>query len=93
LNAISFPGFRFTGSHGKPDITPAFRDSIAKVAALPCDIMITVHPDFSGVFERAAKAAKGEGAKAFVDPEACRAYANDALQLLEKRVGDERAGG
>ncbi len=93
LNAISFPGFRFTGGHGKPDITPAFRASIAKVAALPCDIIITVHPDLSDVFGRAAKAANGGGAKAFVDPEACRSYARDALQTLEKRVSDERAGG
>lgn len=93
LNAISYPGFRFTGSQGKPDIVPAFRESIAKVAALPCDILITVHPDFSNVLERAKKATKGAGAKAFIDPGACRAYAKEALQLLERRVGEERSGG
>lgn len=92
LSANSSPGFRFTGGHGMPDITPEFRDSIARVAALPCDIIITVHPDVSGVLERAARAANGGGANAFVDPGACRAYANDALQSLEKRVSDEGAG-
>jgi len=91
LSAVIFPGFRFTGGHGKPDITPLFRKSIAKVAALPCDILITVHPEFSDVFERAKKAANGGGANAFVDPGACRSYANDALQSLEKRVDSERA--
>jgi metallo-beta-lactamase class B len=92
LNAISFPGFRFTGGHGKPDLTPTFRASIAKVAALPCDILITVHPDMSHVFERAAKTAKGH-LKAFIDQGACRAYAAAALRTLNKRAAKERAGG
>lgn len=92
LNAISSPGFRFTGGHGKSNLVPGFRASIAKVAALPCDILITVHPDFSNVLERAEQAANGAGAKAFVDQGACRAYADDALQLLEKRVSEERVG-
>lgn len=91
LNAISHPGFRFTGGHGKPDIVPAFRASIAKVAALPCDILISVHPDMTEVHERAAKAAKGD-ARAFIDPGACRAYADEALQKLEKRVMEEKGG-
>ncbi len=91
LNAISSPGFRFLGGHGKPDIVPAFRDSIAKVAALPCDILVSVHPDMTDVLERAAKAAQGD-ARAFIDAHACRAYADAALAQLEKRVREERAG-
>ena len=91
LNAVGFPGFRFSGGHGKPDLTPVFRASIAKVATLPCDILVTVHPEFSDVFERAARAAGGAGAKAFVDLGACRAYADEALQALEKQVKAEQA--
>lgn len=91
LNAISHPGFRFSGGHGRPDIGPAFRASIAKVALLPCDILISVHPDMTDVHERAAKAAKGD-INAFIDPHACRVYADEALQKLEKRVSEENAG-
>ncbi len=83
LNALSFPGFRFTGGHGKPDITSTFRDSINKVVELPCDILITVHPGSSDLFRRAAMGS-------FVDSKACRVYANDAMQTLEQRVRDER---
>lgn len=89
LNAMSYPGFRFTGGHGKPDISATFRHSIATVAALPCDILITVHPGFSEIFERAARASSGEGLPAFVDTTACRRYADDALHTLEARLAEE----
>jgi len=46
LNPVSAPGFRFSGDGKAPDIVPAFRQSIAKVAALPCDLLIAVHPAF-----------------------------------------------
>jgi metallo-beta-lactamase class B len=47
LNPVSAPGFRFTGGKSHPDIVPQFRRSIEKVAALPCDILMTVHPSFA----------------------------------------------
>lgn len=47
LNAVSAPEFRFSGGNGRPNIVPEFRRSIEKVAALPCDILITVHPSFA----------------------------------------------
>ena len=47
LNAVSAPGFRFSGDQKHPGIVEAFRRSIAKVAALPCDVLLTVHPAFA----------------------------------------------
>ena len=47
LNAVSAPGFRFSGDRTHPDLVPSFRRSIDKVAALPCDILLTVHPAFA----------------------------------------------
>jgi metallo-beta-lactamase class B len=47
LNTVSAPGFRFTGDATRPGIVAEFRRSIAKVAALPCDVLITVHPWFA----------------------------------------------
>lgn len=43
LNAISAPGFRFTGEAGRVD---AFRRSIATVRDLPCDVLLGVHPAY-----------------------------------------------
>lgn len=47
LTPVSAPGFRFTGGGKQPDIVPQFRRTIAKVAALPCDILLAPHPSFA----------------------------------------------
>ena len=46
LNPVSAPSFRFTGDGKSPSRIEEFRRSIAKVAALPCDVLIAVHPQF-----------------------------------------------
>ncbi len=47
LNAVSAPGFRFSGDQKHPGTVQEFRRSIAKVAAFPCDVLLTVHPAFA----------------------------------------------
>ena len=44
LTPVSAPTFRFTGGSTHPSRIDQFRRSIAKVADLPCDILVTVHP-------------------------------------------------
>jgi len=80
LTAVSAPGFRFTG----------FRASIAKVAALPCDIVVAVHPAFTNLASKLKQRAGKPAADPFIDPQGCRAYAADALKRLEARVAEER---
>src|SRR5690348_8685530 len=50
LSAVSAPAFRFSAH---PRYLAAFRRSIATVAALPCDVLLTPHPDASGFWKRA----------------------------------------
>lgn len=47
LNAVSAPAFRFSGDAKTPSRIEAFRKSIATVRALPCDVLMTVHPAFA----------------------------------------------
>lgn len=76
LNAVAAPGFRF-GDH--PDVVAGLRRSADTVAALPCDVLLSVHPEQSGLFDRA-------DAGSFVDPEACRAYAQRARERLDEKL-------
>ena len=85
LNAISAPGFKYSND---PPRVAAFRKSLATVASLPCDVMISVHPEFSRVFEKLARRAGGD-ADAMVDPHACRDYAQSATDLLARRLAQE----
>ena len=49
LNAVSAPGFRYSSD---PARVAALRKSIAVVAALPCDVVVSVHPEFTAHGEK-----------------------------------------
>ena len=70
----------------------SLRNSIAKVRALPCDAIISVHPDASDVLDKAAANARDPSKNAFLDPNSCRAYADDYEQNLDARLQEERGG-
>jgi len=91
LNAISAPGFRFSGGKNQPDITKTFKASIEKVANLPCDILLTVHPELSSILDKAEDFQSNLSENPFIDPQACRKYAENATQRLEQRLAEERA--
>jgi len=91
LTAVSGPGFRFTGDDTHPSIVETFRTSIATVANLPCDILVSTHPEFSNLFEKLGRREKGVDPEALVDERACRDYAAAATETLDKRVAKERS--
>jgi len=90
LNPVVAPGFRFTGDAVHPSIEGSFRRSIETVAGLPCDIMLAVHPGYSGMEEKLRRRKEQPGSEPFVDPGACRAYAAEATKRLDQRVADEK---
>ncbi len=85
LTSPSAPGFKY----GKRLIE--FRDSIRKVAALPCDIVLSPHPSFTQVDQKLQRRAErnGNGPDPFIDPNGCKAYAADGLKRLEARIAQE----
>lgn len=62
--------------------------SIATVAALDCDVLVSAHPEFSGLWEKKARQAE-LGNAAFVDRNSCRDYAALARAMLEKTLAAE----
>ena len=90
LNAVSLPGFRFSGDATHPSRVESFRQSIAKVAALPCDVLLSVHPEFVQIPQKLAVRAKQPQTNPFVDANACREYAAAASSSLDRRITDER---
>ena len=92
LNPYASGDFRYLGKgvgKGKtPDISASFEASIAKVSALPCDIIIPVHPGTTDVLGKAAR--RSGTSNPLIDANACRAYAAEAGGLLAKRLAKER---
>jgi len=89
LNAVAGPGFKYSSD---PARVAAFRASIAAVGALPCDIIVSVHPDFTDVAGKLARLARGE-ADAFVNPQGCREYAASSVRLLDRQLAAENDAG
>ena len=82
LTPISSDKYRFSDH---PAYVAAFRASLAKVAALNCDIVLTPHPSASDMIKRF-----GRG-KPLEDPEGCRNYAAKQTKALDERLAKEAA--
>ncbi|HEX5123179.1 MAG TPA: subclass B3 metallo-beta-lactamase [Rhodanobacteraceae bacterium] len=84
LTAISDDDYRFSDEAAHAGVAAAFGRSIAMVGGLPCDILITAHPDASDFWQRKASTT-------LIDQGACRRYADKAEQAFEHRIADEKA--
>ena len=81
LTPVSAPSYRFSDH---PAYLAAYRVSIAKVAALDCDILLTPHPSASGMVGRLARAE-------VENRSACRDYATGLTKQLDERLAKEAA--
>lgn len=89
INAVSRPGFRFSASSEYPNALADFRHSFETLEKLPCDVLISAHPEASQLWER-LEASATAGSEAFVDPQACRTYVAAARTLLDARLEQEK---
>lgn len=48
VDSLSAPGYKLIKNSRQPNIIADFRKGIAKVRSLPCDLLITPHPEASG---------------------------------------------
>lgn len=88
LTAVATDGFSFTRSTTYPTAVQDFERSFERIAGLPCDILLTPHPEFTGLWDRVAKRDQGV-ADALVDEDACRRYADRARAGLKTRIDRE----
>jgi len=79
LNPVSADGYRYTAPSGRA-IVAAFARGQEAMKAMPCDILITAHPDQGGAKTRFRAL-----------PGACRAYADASKKLLAARLNRENA--
>ncbi|MGZ2412128.1 metallo-beta-lactamase class B [Sphingomonas sp. F9_3S_D5_B_2] len=82
LSPVSRDDYRFSDH---PARLAAFRSSIAKVAASPCEIVLTPHPSASHMRDRLALG------RPLLDPEGCRSYAAELTEHLDARLAKEAA--
>jgi metallo-beta-lactamase class B len=88
LNAFTEKPFQYRANQTYPQARADLERSIAMVAGLPCDILLSAHPEASGLWERMEKAGRA-GHAGFIDRTACRTYAANGAARLAKTLADE----
>jgi metallo-beta-lactamase class B len=87
LTPVSAEGFKYSTS----PLAKAFEVSYERLERMRCDILLTPHPAFAQLLEKLAAREMGK-ADAFIDPDACRAYAATGRKSLAARLERERKG-
>ena len=90
LAPVSAPAFRFSD---RPRYVADFRQSITTVGELPCDILLTPHPEASGFWGRIDRRKAAGNVSPLIDRNACRTYAAGAAKDLNARLAEEHASG
>jgi len=81
VDSLSAPGYKLVGNPRYPNILDDYRRGQAVVRTLPCDLLITPHPDASGWQPERGKLA---------EPLTCQAYADKAANALDAEVAKQR---
>jgi metallo-beta-lactamase class B len=89
---VSSDDFLFTKTTTYPSAIRDFEHSAETLDRLPCDILLTPHPEASRLWERLA-ARDGGNPLALVNPNACRDYAATARAAVAQRIAREKAKG
>lgn len=88
LTAVSANGFLFSRNREYPNAVADFEKSFNRLERVACGILLTPHPEASGLWQRLERRERGDP-EAMKDPSACRRYVDAARERLLKRVTAE----
>jgi len=89
LSPVSADTFKFSASKDYPQALADFELSFRTLESLPCDVLITPHPDQSQFFERIAKR-PADKPEAIREEGGCKRYAQAARAKLAERLATEK---
>ena len=89
LTTVSDDSFKYAGDDRYPKAAADVLASIAAVAAAPCDILISAHPERTGLWSVIDEQGRGDRAR-LIDASVCKRYAEDSKEYFDKRLERER---
>ena len=90
ISAVSTDGFKFSNNNTDPNAVADFKKSFAFLDTVPCDILITPHPEAADLWERLERRSRRVPGS-LVDNTRCRQLAQMGRQALQKRLATEAA--
>ncbi|MBG6221922.1 MULTISPECIES: subclass B3 metallo-beta-lactamase [unclassified Janthinobacterium] len=91
LTPVAADDFHYLADERHADLTPAFRRVMQDFARLPCDILISAHPDHSDGERKLTQLLEGITPNPFIDVQACSNYAAKNEAKLDARIAQEKA--
>lgn len=82
VDSLSAPGYKLVGNPRQPRIVDDYRRAFAEVRTLPCDLLLTPHPDASGW---------KLGESTTPTTLTCRAYADRAQAAFDRTLKEQQA--
>ena len=89
VTPVSANGFKFSESREYPHAVEDFQKSFAFLESAPCDVLITTHPEVSGLWDRVEARERGVTPDPMVDRSACHRLAEHAREQLQRRLTEE----
>lgn len=89
LSPVSSGEFRFSDSRNFPNAAETFEKSFHFLETTPCNILISVHPEVSELWDRLDAREKGAKPDPMVNAEACRQLAEQGREKLKARLEEE----
>lgn len=86
LTPVSAKGFLF---RDHPGVLQEFDKSFGFLESTPCDVLITTHPEVSGLWERLGAREQGVKPDPMVNEKACRDLAERGRRALKDRLAQE----
>ena len=86
VDSLSAPGYDLVGNPRLPRIVDDYRRTFDVVRALPCDLLLTPHPDASGW-------TPGDAANPHPEPMDCKAYADAASKKFDAELARQQREG
>lgn len=87
LNPLGADGWRFSDPAHAATVA-SFRATFAKFRAMPCDVLLSAHPAQSAQDQRLARFRASRQPNPFIDPAACRAYADKHEAMLDRKIAE-----
>ncbi len=89
LSPISREGYLFSGH---PQLLQGFEKSFAFLESVPCDVLLTPHPESSGLWDRLDARTRGVSPDPMIETGACRELAQHGREQLQRRLAQEGKG-
>ena len=91
LSAVSDDTFKYRGDERYPGAAADMSASIAALDAVPCDILVAPHPEFTRLWSTFDVHGIGDRSQ-LIDSSACKRYAATAKARFDRRLEDEGTG-